>query len=293
MADEIDEQLPRGVTVSRRHGTPPWQVDAGEQPSLHVVVEGSFHLVHDEQRVLELAPGDLVLVGAGRPDAASRRHSFRCLPPAPGARSPRAELLSAMYAAAPAELPALAPIVHLPAADMRRSPGLSAIVSLLRAALADPGSGQEALARSLLQPLLAYTLHSHRRTHEGTGNFDRRIVRALQLMQAKSTERWTVAALAKAAGLSRAAFARRFLAELGVPPLRHLTGLRMQRAARRLTESDDSLAAIAAEVGYDSEFAFGRAFKRHMGEAPGAFRRRCRSEGAAFGLPIVRAAACA
>ncbi|MFY0539422.1 helix-turn-helix transcriptional regulator [Nannocystis pusilla] len=110
-------------------------------------------------------------------------------------------------------------------------------------------------------------------------------------MQAKPTERWTVAALAKAAGLSRAAFARRFLAELGAPPLRHLTTIRMQRAARRLAESDDSLAAIAAEVGYDSEFAFSRAFKRHTGEAPAAFRRRCSAQGAALALPVVCAAA--
>ncbi|MCY1009378.1 AraC family transcriptional regulator [Nannocystis pusilla] len=291
MADELDEQLPRGVSVSRRQGAPPWQVDAGEQPSLHVVVEGSFHLVQHEQRVLELAPGDLVLVGAGPPGPALREPRLRCLPAPPGARSPQAELLSATYAAAPAELPGLAPVVHLPAANTRDSPGLLAIVNLLRAALADPGTGQEALARSLLQPLLAYTLHSHRRTLTAPRPVDRRIARALQLMQAKPTERWTVAALAKAAGLSRAAFARRFLAELGVPPLRHLTAIRMQRAARRLAESDDSLAAVAAEVGYDSEFAFSRAFKRHVGEAPAAFRRRCSGQGAALVLPVVCAAA--
>ncbi|PCC74954.1 AraC-type DNA-binding protein [Nannocystis exedens] len=289
MADEIDEQVPRGVTVSRRHGAPPWQVDAGELPSLHVVVEGFFRLVHGEQRVLELAPGDVVLVGAGPPGAAPREPRLRCLPPPPGARAPQAELLSARYAGVPAELPGS--VVHLPAAEVRRSAGLSAIVNLLRAALADPGAGQEALARSLLPPLLAYTLHCHRRAHAGAGTVDRRIARALQLMQAKPTERWTVAALASAAGLSRAAFARRFLAEQGVPPLRHLTAVRMQRAARRLVESDDSLAAIAAEVGYDSEFAFSRAFKRHTGEAPGAFRRRCRVEGGSFGPPIVCAAA--
>jgi AraC-like DNA-binding protein len=291
MTDELDEQLPRGVAVSRRHGAPPWQVDAGERPSLHVVVEGSFHLVQHEQRVLELAPGDLVLVGAGPPGSAPREQRLRCLPSPPGARSPQAELLSATYAAAPAELPALPPVVHLPAADTRASPGLLAIVSLLRAALANAGAGQEALARSLLQPLLAYTLHSHRRALAATRTVDRRITRALQLMQAKPTERWTVAALAKAAGLSRAAFARRFLAELGVPPLRHLTAIRMQRAAKRLAESDDSLAAVAAEVGYDSEFAFSRAFKRHMGEAPASFRRRCSAQGGPHALPLVCAAA--
>lgn len=180
---------------------------------------------------------------------------------------------------------------------------LSAVVDLLRAALEDPSAGQEPPARSLLEPLLAHALRCHERAREGHAAraldhegraaraFDRRVTRALQLMQAKPAERWTVEALAKAAGLSRAAFARRFLAELGVPPLRYLAELRMRRAAELLAEGDGSLAAVAAEVGYDSEFAFSRAFKRHTGEAPGAFRRRSRSQGAALRSPPVRAAA--
>lgn len=166
-------------------------------------------------------------------------------------------------------------------------------MSLLRAALADPSPGQAWLARSLLDPLLAYALHCHERVREGrvARAFDRRVARVLRLMQEKPAERWTIEALAKAAGLSRAALARRFLAELGVPPLRYLAELRMRRAAELLAGGDGSLAAVAAEVGYDSEFAFSRAFKRHTGEAPGAFRRRSRSEGAAFRLPPIRAAA--
>ncbi|HTN87642.1 MAG TPA: cupin domain-containing protein, partial [Sorangium sp.] len=65
MADEMGRQLPRGTAVSRRHGAPPWGVDAGEPPSLHVVVQGSFHLAQDGTRFLELEPGDVVLLGAG------------------------------------------------------------------------------------------------------------------------------------------------------------------------------------------------------------------------------------
>ncbi|HEY0133538.1 MAG TPA: AraC family transcriptional regulator [Nannocystis sp.] len=279
MADQTEEQLVRAGSVSRRHGAPPWQVDAGDRTSLHVVVDGSFRLTRDAAPTLALEPGDVVLV------AAPQAHSLRCL--ATGATR-HAELLSASYDATP--LPT--PVVHLSAADVRRSPGLAALVSLLRAALAEPGAAQDGLARSLLAPLLTYTLHCHDVVGDGPAAraHDRRIARALEVMQARPTERWTVAAHARAAGLSRAAFARRFLAELGVPPLRHLTELRMRRAARRLAESDDSLAAIAAEVGYDSEFAFSRAFKRHMGEAPGGFRRRSRVEGT-FAPPIVCLAA--
>ncbi|WP_438021923.1 AraC family transcriptional regulator [Sorangium sp. So ce233] len=289
MADEMERQLPRGVAVSRRHGAPPWGVSAGDPPSLHVVVRGSFFLAQGGARVLGLEPGDVVLLGAGPRGAAPREHSLRCVAPPSGAAPAPAELLSATYAAEPdGALATLAPVVHLPAGEVRRAQGLSAVVSLLRAALAEPSAGQERLARSLLEPLLAYTVHCHGRAARA---FDRRVARALQLIQEKPAARWTIEALAGAAGLSRAAFARRFLAELGVPPLRYVTELRMQRAAELLAEGDRSLASVAAEVGYDSEFAFSRAFKRHTGEAPGAFRRRSRSQGAPFRLPPVRAAA--
>ncbi|WP_437684984.1 AraC family transcriptional regulator [Sorangium sp. So ce176] len=294
MADEMGRQLPRGVAVSRRHGAPPWGVSAGDPPSLHVVVQGSFFLAQDGARVLGLEPGDVVLLGAGPRGAAPREHSLRCVAPSSGAASAPVELLSATYAAEPdGALAALAPVVHLPGGEVRRAQGLSAVVSLLRAALAEPSAGQERLARSLLEPLLAYTLHCHGRAGDGraAGAFDRRVARALQLIQEKLAARWTIEALARAAGLSRAAFARRFLAEVGVPPLRYVAELRMQRAAELLAEGDRSLASVAAEVGYDSEFAFSRAFKRHTGEAPGAFRRRSRSQGAPFRLPPVRAAA--
>jgi AraC-like DNA-binding protein len=117
---------------------------------------------------------------------------------------------------------------------------------------------------------------------------DERVARALAQMQARPAERWTVAKLAKAAGLSRAAFARRFAAEVGVPPLRHLADLRLGRAAQRLVESTDSLAGVAAEVGYESEFAFSRAFKRRYGEAPGVWRRHARAAG---GVPMAPRAA--
>ena len=103
---------------------------------------------------------------------------------------------------------------------------------------------------------------------------DVQIARAVDAMAKDPTRRWTVMELARVAGMSRATFARRFRRALGVSPLRHLTDLRMRRAAERLTTSDDKLAAIAVVVGYASEFAFAKAFKRAFGIAPGRFRQR-------------------
>ena len=106
---------------------------------------------------------------------------------------------------------------------------------------------------------------------------DRRIARALGMLQAEPAKRWTVEGLARAVGLSRAAFARRFRAVSGSSPRRFLTDLRLALAASLLEANDDSLAALAAQVGYTSEFAFSRAFKRRHGVAPGCFRRLRRS----------------
>jgi AraC-like DNA-binding protein len=102
---------------------------------------------------------------------------------------------------------------------------------------------------------------------------DRNVARALSLLQAEPAKRWTVERLARAVGLSRAAFARRFAAVSGRSPLRYLTELRLALAANLLETTDDSLAELALHVGYTSEFAFSRAFKRKHGVAPGTFRR--------------------
>ena len=106
---------------------------------------------------------------------------------------------------------------------------------------------------------------------------DRKVARALGLLQADPAKRWTVERLARAVGLSRAAFARRFAAVSGRAPLRYLTELRLALAASLLETTDDSLAELAQRVGYTSEFAFSRAFKRKHGLAPGSYRRSRRN----------------
>lgn len=96
---------------------------------------------------------------------------------------------------------------------------------------------------------------------------------ALALFRARPDARWTVESIAKELGTSRPVLSRRFNEALGKPPLSVLREFRMEKASRLLTETDEGLAAIADEVGYDSEFALSRAFYRHYGVRPGAFRR--------------------
>jgi AraC-like DNA-binding protein len=102
---------------------------------------------------------------------------------------------------------------------------------------------------------------------------DEQVHRAVDLMLGAVDVPWTVARLARQVGLSRAAFARRFVAATGSSPRRFLAGVRMRRAAELLRATDWGLARVGAAVGYDSEFAFNRAFKRAHGIAPGAYRR--------------------
>ncbi|HWA74584.1 MAG TPA: AraC family transcriptional regulator [Polyangiaceae bacterium] len=112
------------------------------------------------------------------------------------------------------------------------------------------------------------------RESNGSSLPDRAVARALELMCKQLDTRWTVEHLARAVGLSRPAFAKRFVLALGMPPLRYLSELRLELAANLLQSSDASLAELAQAVGYASEFAFSRAFKRRFGVAPSFFRRR-------------------
>jgi AraC family transcriptional regulator, alkane utilization regulator len=98
--------------------------------------------------------------------------------------------------------------------------------------------------------------------------------RALQFVHGDPARRWTVDDLAHEAGSSRTVLAERFQATLGQAPIEYVTGWRMQLAAERIRAGNDSLAAIAAEIGYESEAAFNRAFKRVTGVTPGRWRDR-------------------
>ena len=99
------------------------------------------------------------------------------------------------------------------------------------------------------------------------------VTTALELFRVRSDERWTVESLAKELGTSRAVLNRRFNDALARPPLSVLRQFRMEKASRLLIDTEAGLAAIADEVGYDSEFALSRAFHRHFGVRPGAWRR--------------------
>lgn len=97
--------------------------------------------------------------------------------------------------------------------------------------------------------------------------------KALRLMHANPTHDWTVAELAREAGISRSVLAERFTQLVGESPMRYLAGWRVQLAKQMMRDGDCSIAEIAARVGYESEAAFNRAFKRSAGSPPAAWRK--------------------
>lgn len=101
--------------------------------------------------------------------------------------------------------------------------------------------------------------------------------RALKAVHADPARRWTVEELARETGTSRTVLNDRFNTVLDQSPMEYVTSWRMQLAIERLRNSADSLAAIGADVGYESEAAFNRAFKRLTGEAPGRWRNSSRT----------------
>lgn len=108
---------------------------------------------------------------------------------------------------------------------------------------------------------------------------DRFVGKALTLMHQKPGDPWTVDSLANEVGLSRSALAQRFTELIGQPPMQYLTRWRLTVAAQRLRTDGASLAAVAEQIGYDSEAAFNRAFKREFGVPPATWRRTLGSVG--------------
>jgi AraC-like DNA-binding protein len=101
--------------------------------------------------------------------------------------------------------------------------------------------------------------------------------RALALLHERPAHRWTLERLARETGVSRSVLADRFTEWVGKPPMRYLAHWRMQLGARLLSDGAAKVSSIATEVGYDSEAAFSRAFKKIVGTAPASWRRRSRS----------------
>ncbi len=172
-------------------------------------------------------------------------------------------------------LTALPALLVLPAGD-----GDSALVDLLGAEVVKDEPGQEAVLDRLLDLLLIAVLRTwFARPDAGApawyrAHSDPVVGRALRMLHNNPAHPWTVGSLAAAAGVSRAALARRFTVSVGEPPMAFLTGWRLTLAADLLCEPGATIGAVARQVGYGSPFALSTAFKRVRGISPQEHRNR-------------------
>ncbi|MGW2521949.1 AraC family transcriptional regulator [Streptomyces sp. NPDC001617] len=281
---------------ARRDKYAPWgtRFAASEGAGFHVLLRGSAWLIPAEGEPVALGPGDVVFLAHGRghalasgldvplEDAQPSKDGSWPEPPSPPRESePDTVMLCGAYQLDRGRthrlLSELPEVVHLPACvGAHRS--LRAAVELLGMELEERAPGSDAIVTSLLDTLLLYVLRAWwQRDRKGTGwsaaLADPAVAAALRAIHGDPAHPWTVGELGAAGGLSRAAFARRFTALVGEPPLVYLTWWRMTTAGRLLRDEGLPLRQVAERAGYTSEFAFAKAFKREYGVAPGRYRR--------------------
>lgn len=144
-------------------------------------------------------------------------------------------------------------------------------------------AGGEAVLAKLSEVLFVETLRRYiallPQEHTGwlAGVRDPEVGKALALLHRKPAHPWTIASLASEVGISRSVLAERFQRYLSETPIAYLTRWRLQLGAQMLTSTNDSVAQIAGEVGYESEASFNRAFKREFGLPPARFRSQSKS----------------
>jgi len=303
---EVVVAMRTGRPIARRtdlYGTWGLRFCGDQGAGFHVLLEGSAWIVPPiVSAPVKLGVGDVVFVGkadgytlADDPDtplhdveSTAPKEQWPVPAPLPGER-PGTVLLCGTYAlerARPHPLIAQLPrVIHLPARATLGDP-LRSVVDLLGAEVQCDGANLSPAVPALLDLLIIYTLRAWyaREAARGAQGWpralqDNAVRTALENIQQSPATPWTVAQLAAASGLSRTAFAREFRTLVGEPPLTYLTRWRMTIAAQLLRETDLPIESVAARVGYGSPYAFGKAFKRSMGDAAGAYRRASREEG--------------
>ncbi|MER7534876.1 AraC family transcriptional regulator [Streptomyces sp. NPDC097704] len=234
---------------------------------LHIVQRGPVDLRVTGGETTVLEQGDLVLLATGA------EHRLR--PEGDGAWMSGTFLVEEQEA-----VPLLA--VLPPALVIRGSEAgrewLPLCAQTLAAEIAVPTAGSKVMVSRVLDLLFILALRTWsasagpREAGWLTAALDQQLGPAMRAIHRHPERPWSVEELAGLASLSRAAFCARFVRLVGEPPARHLSRLRLARAADRLATTSDTVGAIGRTVGYASEAAFSRAFSRAYGSAPRAWR---------------------
>lgn len=310
LSELLHRSRARNAQIRQLIQQPPWSMTFADAPSLTVVAtlggHASVRLDDDPQAApVRLAAGDIALIsGTNRytiadapdtpPQVVIRGGSKHVIDSGTAAQqnlAPRTygdglpgatTLLRGAYElrgdVGERLLVMLSPLAVVPAGPRTR-----AALDLLAAEVAHDEPGQDAVLNRLLDLVLVLALRAWcARPQAEPPSWYRALLTpavgdALRLLHEDPARRWTVAELAARVGQSRATFAARFTGAVGEPPLTYLTGWRMALAADLLRDTEETVAAVAREVGYEDAFAFSVAFKRARGVSPSDWRRQVRS----------------
>lgn len=301
LADVLDVSRVSGTVLAHVRAHDPWgfELVPTRGAAFHAITEGACWLRVEGEPPRRLLAGDVVLLPSGAP------HRLSSAPTGPTrhfSREAKAELLTpdgelvfdgpgaatrflcAGYTydheVAHPLMSLLPPVLHVAARDAGDDSPVQTTLRLLAAELGRRDDVAQAVVQRLIDVLLVHVI---REWLDAIGDDDAAswirglrdpaIAKVLAILHGRPAEPWTVERLADEVHMARSTLARRFVDLVGETPLGYLTRWRMDVAARLLRETDVPVAEVGRRVGYNSEFAFSRAFSRIRGEAPGRYRR--------------------
>lgn len=264
---------------------------AHHSPGFTIILEGECWICFERQEPIRLRKGDFVLLPSSPAFTLSSHPDVPCEFREPGSTAVRhgeqqgepdfislggAFRIEQVNAAL---LVAILPrMIHIPATE-GRAERLHRAIAIICDECAREEPGREMILQRMLEVLLIEALRwkglwaEKDRAGLLNGMRDPLLARVLSAMHADVRAHWTVAALAKLAGLSRSAFAARFVEELGCGPIEYLARWRMALAKEALIRGAKTLDKIANDIGYESGSAFSTAFRKRLGCSPGKFAR--------------------
>lgn len=292
LAEIISLLRPQAVFTKGISGAGRWAVRYADfgHPSFCAVIEGSCRLAVDGEEALTLAAGDFVLLPTTPGftlsgfEPATPVLITPDLAPAPDTELRHGDpdgpanvrLLGGYFIF---DIDAAGLLVSLLPTQIRIRdiPRLSTLVRLLIDESGAQRPGRELVLGRLVEILLVEALRLTPTADAPAGLLrglsDVRLAEAIRSIHAEPARAWTMARLAREAGLSRSAFFERFARHVGVPPMEYLLGWRMALAKDLLRRRDVDLAEVAERVGYGSASTFSTAFSRHVGQPPGRYAR--------------------
>lgn len=270
-----------------------WAVhyDAHDAPGFTIILSGEAWLTFEGKDPLRLAEGDFLLLPTTPAFSLASEPHLPATPVTPRDEAvrhgdpdglPDFMALGGSFAIervnAPLLLSLLPKLIHIPASE-GRSTRFGRLTDLLAEECTTDHPGKELIIRRMLEVLLVEALRWRRLGSEIVpagllgGMQDPAIARVLQAIHADVRAGWTVAELARVAGMSRSAFSARFGEVLGCAPFEYLVRWRMAIAKDALARGNKALDRIAEEIGYESASAFSTAFRKRLGYPPGKFAR--------------------